>query len=102
MSNKERLSPEECQIRKDTHLDRTIKEIGYEEISQNEYRRLKKNDPSVVNGYTIRFRFKYYKKKSEKPKINEKEITNYLKINVLREARDYFTECIKDLEDEIR
>ena len=65
MSNKKHFTDEECQIRKDIHLERTIKELGYEEISKTEYRRLKKDNPKNCNGYTIRVRFKYYKKKTK-------------------------------------
>lgn len=44
----------------------TIEDKEYEEISQNEYRHLKKYDPNNCNGYTIRLLFKYYKLKPKK------------------------------------
>ena len=97
MSNKQRLTPEECQERKNAHLDRTLKELGWEEISQNDYRKLKRDDPVHYHSYTIRVRFKYYK---IRPKDNEDKIIEDLKLEIMKSARDYFEECIKKREGE--
>lgn len=47
----------------------------WEEISQGEYRRLKREDPHKCNGYTSRIGFKYYKKKP-KDKIIQDEFSD--------------------------
>jgi hypothetical protein len=96
MSNKERLSPEECQERKDKHLDRTIRELGYEEITQQEYRKLHREDPVNYHSYTIRVKHKYYKKKT---KINNN--LEEMKIKLIKQAEEYFKElCKEEIENE--
>lgn len=42
----------------------------FKEISQGEYKTLKKIDPQKVNGYTARIRFKYFKIKQKDFKLN--------------------------------
>ena len=94
MSNKEFLSEEECQIRKDAHLDRTIKELGWEEIPQTEYQRIKRDDPKNCNSYTMRWRFRYFKLK---PKLTEFEEHLILYLNEFPES---FERICKELENE--
>lgn len=48
--------------------DTSVLLSNYEEIKHSEYRRLKKENPKDVNGYTARMGFKYYKKKEVYPK----------------------------------
>jgi hypothetical protein len=74
------------------HLDRTIKELGYEEIPQTEYKRLKRDDRTNVNGYTIRVAFKYYKKKTKLTEF-EQHIILYLK-----EFPESFKRICKEME----
>lgn len=102
MSNKEKLTEEECQQRQNEHLYRTIRELGYEEIPQTEYKRLKRDDIHNANGYTIRIRFKYFKQKSkpEKPlidKINYDDENNFTADDVEK----CFKSILKEVEKEM-
>ena len=95
MINKELFDIKEVQERQNNHLDRTIKELGYIEIPKTEYKHLKYLDPKNVNAYTIRIRFKYYKK--SKTFYNLKDDDELIMTGKqLREFKEFIIKAIRE------
>lgn len=69
----------------------------YEEITQNVYRRLKRDYPKTVNSFTARVRFKYFRLIKKSPEQVQEETKEKFKFDMLQIVAKKTAEIINEV-----